>query len=212
MKEKENFKEYMLYGIKEKIAFKECVKNEILIILFSLPSIIIGVVDNVFGLLGILPIIFYLMFIYKLKKGQTIEGIRYILHNGVLSICFSFLFGLAGIEILLYLFEEKARVIVISAIVIGYILIILLYIYIIRKSIEKKNCSNTKKTKGGLFFTLCGIFGITVARVFLSDIDTRKAMELLCILCFFLSYLTLIGIFNIFKFQYLVKHKEMLER
>lgn len=49
-----------------------------------------------------------------------------------------------------------------------------------------------------------------MARTFLNDISNQKAMELLCILCFFLSYLMLIGIFNIYKFRYLMKHQEVL--
>lgn len=211
MPEKENYEAYMLYGIKENISFKKCIENEILIILLSLPSIIIGVKDNILGLLGILPIVFYFIFILKLKKGQVIEGIKYILHNGVFALCLSFVFGLAGMEILLYLFKGKERIIAISLIGIGYILVILLYSYIIRKLIEKKNYSNVKKAKGSSLLALCGVLGITVARVFLNDMDTRTAMQLLCILCFFMSYLVLLGIFNIVKFQYLTKHKEMLD-
>lgn len=212
MEENESFEEYMLYGIKEKISLKKCVENEILIILFSLPSIIIGVRSNILGMLVFLPIIFYLIFIFKSKKGQTIEGVWYILHNGVFSGCFSFIFALTGIEILFYLFEGKERRIVICMISLGYFFVILLYSYIIKKLMIKKDYCNTRKVKGKLFFILCGILGITVARVFLNAMDTRKALELLCIFCFFLSYLTLIGIFNIFKFQYLVKHQEILEK
>lgn len=55
-----------------------------------------------------------------------------------------------------------------------------------------------------------GILGVAVARTFLNDISNRKAWEILCILCFFLSYLTLIGIFNIYKYRYLMKHQEIL--
>jgi len=205
----ESFEKYMLYGIGEKISIKKCIENEILIILFSLPSVIIGVRDHILGLLVILPIVFYLIFIFKSQKGQAIEGVRYILHNGVFSGCFSFIFALTGIEILLYLFEGEKRNIIIGIIIAGYIFVILLYRYIIKKLIENKNGSNAKKVNGRFFFILCGIFGITVARIFLNDIETRKAMELLSVFCFFLSYLTLIGIFNIFKFQYLVKHTEI---
>ncbi|MBD5541643.1 MAG: hypothetical protein HDR00_10735 [Lachnospiraceae bacterium] len=212
MSEREKFEEYILYGIKEEIPFKKCIEYEILLILFSLPSVIMGIIDNMFGLLGILPVVFYLVFIIKAKKGQAIEGVRYILHNGVLLIFFSFIFGLLGIDILFYLFEGKKRGIMLCAVSMGYLFAILLYSYIIRKLIERKECNNTKKVNGGLFFTLCGVFGIMAARVLLKDMDQGKAMELLCILCFFLSYLTIVGIVGIFKFWYLIKHKELLNK
>lgn len=87
------------------------------------------------------------------------DGIRYILHEGVSSLCFSFIFGLLGIELLLYLFEGKERAIVISVIGMGYILVIILYNYIFRKLIKRNDFSNTKKTNVRLFSTLGGILG-----------------------------------------------------
>lgn len=208
MVEREKFDEYMLYGIKEKITLKKCIENEILILLFSLPSFFIGAGGILSWVLGALPFILYFIFIVKFQKARTIEGTFYILHNGVFAGCFSFIFALTGIEILLYLFQGKARNVVICIASIGYIVIILLYSYLIKKIIERKDCNGTKKVKGRIFFTLFGVLGITVARTFFDGMDTRKAMELLCVLCFFLSYVTLIGIFNIFKFLYLVKYIE----
>lgn len=212
MAERENFEEYMLYGIKEEISVKKCIEYEMLLVLFSLPSIVMGVKSNTLGLLGILPVIFYLVFVIKVKKGQVIKGAQYILHNGFWLLCFSFVFGLLGTDILFYLFEGKKRGIILCTISAGYIFAILLYSYIIRKQIKRKDCGNTKKVNEGIFFTLCGVFGITAARVLLKDMNQGKAIELLCILCFFLSYLTIVGIVGIFKYWYLMKHKELLDK
>lgn len=53
--------------------------------------------------------------------------------------------------------------------------------------------------------------GISTGKIFLQGMDDRSARELVCILSLFLSYLCLIGIFNIFKYKYLMEHKELLE-
>ncbi len=71
--------------------------------------------------------------------------------------------------------------------------------------VEGKKHTNEKKAKVEISASLGAILGYYGARTFLKDIGTVKALEIVCILCFLLSYLTLIGIINIFKFQYLKK-------
>lgn len=208
----ENFEKFILQGIEERISFRKCIENEMLIILFSLPLIVIERRNYIFLLLCLLPAILYLIFVIKVGKGKAIEGVQYILHNGVFSGSISLVFGLIGIDILIHLFSGKERNIIICVVSTGYVLMAILYGYIIKKLISMKEYNSLKNTNRRISFILCGIFGGVVARTFLNDISNQKAMELLCILCFFLSFLTLIGIFNIYKFRYLVKHQEILLR
>lgn len=208
MSEKENFEKYMLYGTDGSISLKKCIENEILIILFSLPLILIERSNPAFLILCICPAVSYLLFIIKFKKRKEIEGVQYILHNGIFSGCISFIFALAGIKLLFYLFNGKKRAIIICVVSGGYVLAGILYTYIIKRLI-KVEYDSLKKVNGSISVILCGILGGAIGRTFLSGVGNKRAMEILCILCFFLSYLTLIGIFNIFKFQYLVKHKEI---
>lgn len=56
--------------------------------------------------------------------------------------------------------------------------------------------------------SLGAILGYYGARTFLKGIGTIKALEIVCVICFLLSYLTLIGIINIFKYQYLKKQNK----
>lgn len=212
--EKENFKAYILYGINGKVTFEECIKNEVLIIIISLLLFVtIGRINKIFLVLGILPVFAYFISVLKLsKKGQIIEGVFYLLHMGIFAICFSYIFGLASIEIVYDLFGGNDRITIIGVIIIGYIAVIFLYKYIIRKLIEENAYgSNSKKLKGGLFFTTFGLLGISTGRIFLQGMDDKSARELLCILSLFLSYLCLMGIFNISKYKYLMEHKELLE-
>lgn len=148
MTEEEKFEKYMLYGADGKIPLKKCIEFELLLILFSLPliiSIFIGVTDNMFGMLGILPAIIYPIFIVKAKKGKAIEGSLCILHHGIGGVCFCFLLGLSGIEIVLYLFQGKERVIILCIVGAGYILSALSWLCLMRIAIEKMDSSNTKK-------------------------------------------------------------------
>lgn len=206
----ENYEKFILQGIEERISVRKCIENEILIILFSLPLIVIERHNYIFLLLCLLPAILYLVFVIKLGKGKAIEGAQYILHNGIFSVSISLLFGLIGIDILIHLFGGKERNIIICVVSVGYVLMAILYSYMIKKLINRKEYNSLKKANGRISVILCGVFGGAVARTFLNDISNQKAMELLCILCFFLSYLMLIGIFNIYKFRYLMKHQEVL--
>lgn len=154
MMEKENFKAYILYGINGKTTFNECIKNGVLIIFISLLLFVtIGRNNKIFLVLGILPIFVYFIATLKLsKKGQKIEGVFYLLHSGISLVCFSYIFALASIEIVYDLFDGSDRIIIIGVIVIGYIAVIFLCKYIIRKLIEENAYGgNSKKLMGGLF-------------------------------------------------------------
>lgn len=208
MSERDKYEEFVSYGINNKISVKECIKNESIIILFSLPLIIMGVTYNICGVLGIIPIVLYPIFVSKLKKGQTIEGIFCILHSGVFLGCISFLFALAGIGLALKIFQGQLRIIVICIVGAGYVLAGLLYKFMFIKMVEGKKYTNGKKAKVEISASLGAILGYYGARTFLKDIGPVKALEIVCVLCFLLSYLTLIGIINIFKFQYLKKQNK----
>lgn len=208
MSERDKFEEYISYGVNDKITLKECVKNELLIILFSLPSIIIGVTYNISGILGVLPVVLYPIFVIKLKKKQKIEGTFCILHNGILAGCISFIFALAGIEIVLNIFQGQLRIIVIGIVGVGYVLVGLLYRLMFIKKVEGKKHINEKKAKVKISSSIGAILGYFGARPFLKGIDQRKGLELVCVICFFLSFLSLIGITNIFRFQYIEKQNK----
>ena len=101
---------------------------------------------------------------------------------------------------------------IICVVAIGYILVFILYFYIIKHAIAKNSFSGLKRKQRKISFTLCGIFGMIVARNFLKDWDNRTIMETTCFLCFLFSYVALLGILNIFKYQYIKKHPEILDK
>ena len=205
--ERENVEEDMLYGIEKRITLKECIKNEVLIMFLSLLSLVFPVFvlerSDVLCILHILPIILHPIFIVKYRKN--------ILHNAVFIGCIFFIFTIIPIEMVFVLFQGKTRNIIICIVCVGYILIGILQGYLFKKLIKRagRNESNTEKLK--LFSGLGAILGITIAKTFLKDMDERKAMELVCVLLFFLSYIILFAILNLFKFYYLAKHNEKLK-
>lgn len=207
MRENDNLEEYMLYGVSEKMTLKKYIDNELTLIIFSVPLLIMGVTYNILGLFGVLPLIFYPLFIYliRCKKGKTIEGATYLLHNGVLSLGSSFIFALSGIEIILFLFEGRTRIILICIASIAYILVIFLCSLLQEKILKKKSAK-----RGNVKISACigAIVGFFVARALLKDIDKRKALELISFLYFSISYISLLGIFNIFKYQHIEKWRK----
>lgn len=216
--DKDNFKAYILYGINQKVTFDDCIKNGILILLLSALLIAIGIKKSIaFLFWGIVPILVYLLLVVKLRpkdknSGRKEEGLFYILHNGVFLVCLSYIFGLASIKALFYLVDENDRATMAVILIVGYIVVIVLYNYMIRKLIERNVYGDgEKKLKGGLFFSLFGILGIIIGRILINSMEQGKVGELVCTLLVFLSYICLIGIFNISKYKYIMGHKELLE-
>lgn len=94
----------------------------------------------------------------------------------------------------------------------GYIFVGILLGYTVKQLIRKKKYSLQKGGAGAVSgCALSGILGWSVARIFLKGADNGTAMGILCMFLFFLSYLSLIGIVNIFKYQYIAKHPEILD-
>lgn len=217
MSDKEEFEKFILYGIEGEILFKKCIENEIVLVLFFLLAYAVEIISErrnyVFLAVCVLPAIFYLISVITLGKGKRIAGIQYILQNGILVGGFSLLFGAIGFEILLCLFGGKERIIMICIAGIGYIFAIVLWGITIKQLIKKKKYSQQKGGTGTVSLWALGgsIIGVTVGRSFLKNVDNGTAMGIICMLFFFVSYLSLIGIVNIFKYQYIVKHPEMFE-
>ena len=215
MSEKEEFEKFILYGVEREIYFKKCIKNEMLLILpfcyFFVIEIISERRDYVFLTLCLLPALFHLISAVKLKKEDRIVGIYYILYNGIVAGCFSFLFGLIGFEILIHLFSGKEQIIMLCIASAGYIFVIILLSYILRQLIKKRKYSMQKGGTETVFLcVLSGACGGIVAKIFLKDADNGTAIGIVCMLSFFLSYLSLIGIVNILKYQYIVRHSKIL--
>lgn len=212
---KETFEQFILYGSEGSISVRKCIENEMLLTVFSLPLVVIERCNYIFLVLAIFPVVLYLVFLIKVGKGKAIEGIQCILHHGVFAVSFSLLFGLIGIDILIHLFDGKERNILICVVIGGYVLMIIFCMCIIRKYMRMKNCNGLKKANRNISFTLCalcGVLGMSVAKTFLQvqDIDNQQALETVCIICFFISYVCILGIFNLYKYRYLMKHKEIL--
>lgn len=204
----ESFEKYMLLGIERKIFARQYIEYEIFLILLSLPLIIVGHQCYLLLLPSVLPAIAHTFFIVKIGKGKKIEGVKSILYNGVLATCISWLFGLMGIVILSYLYDGKKRMIGLCIVGGGYFLLLFVYGCIVRKISRAKKAYHTEAI--GISFTLCGALGGTVASNLLNGASNQQMIEILYTICFFLSYISLLGVFNLYKFRYLMKHQEIL--
>ena len=133
-----------------KITIKKCVENEMLILLFSLPVIVIERRNIGVTILCILPALSYLISIIKLHKGKEIAGLQYILHNGIFAGCFTVIFALDGLEVLLYLFSGTERSIAIFIVSAGYVFMFMIWGFIVRQY-RKREYNKAKKIKGRSF-------------------------------------------------------------
>ena len=166
----------------------------------------------VFIILGILPSIIYLITVLRLGEEGTFKGVLNILHDGIFSVCLSYIFAMISLELAFHSFEEDERGLVICIMVLGYVSVILLYRHMITRNIKENVYGGEKeKIKGAPFFAIPGALGMIAGRIFLKNMDERSGTKLACILSLLLSFGFLIGIFNIYKYKYLMEHKELLE-
>lgn len=210
MVEKENIKIYMLHDIKEETVFMECIKNELAILLFTALVFVFSMKNIVFIILGILPSIVYLITVLSLHEEGTVKGISNILHNGIFALCASCIFAVLSLELVFRLFEEGERGLVIGMIVLGDIVTILLFRHIVKKNIEKNVFAGEKEKVRGIP-AVAAFLGMIAGKVFLKNEDERIGMKVACIISLLISFVFLTGVFEISKYKYLVKHKELLE-
>ena len=208
--EKDNIEQFMVDGIEKKISLKEFIRNEMVFIFLTLPCIFF-VSKGFFMILTLLPVIFYPISCIMIKKGRAIEGTAYFLHNGIAAVCLSFFFAVVGMAMLFSLFSGRERIATICIVIIGYFVSQYLYFLVIKRHIAKNNHSYSTKM-GGTFATLGAVLGISLGRAFLKDLDQDSILVLFCSLFFLCSYLASLGIINFFKYHYVMKHPEILDK
>lgn len=205
MLDKDEFEKFLLYGMDGNVSIKKCIENALLILFFSLPLLIWKWGNFVWLFLGILPFALHIISAIKLSTKGKIERENFILYNGIMAINFSLMFALLGIAICLYLFHGEKRIAVIGMLIIIYIIVILLYIYMIKRMIEKKAFSNAQQNNGIMYTSIFAGLGMLTARTFMSELSNDSAIKILCFCCFILSLAFLLGVVNIVKFYYIKK-------
>lgn len=209
--EKDEFREFIIRGIEGSMSKKDCIENTILLLFFSLPSIILGRNNIILIILALLPTIICIVDTAKTMEKGVIKGKFYILYLGILSTSFSLVCAMGGIWTLTFLVEEKYRWFAIMLVVAGYILAFVLYGCLTIYLIKKKAYSRMKHTNVTISATLFGVLGISTAKIFMGKVKAVSPLEVLCICSFFLSFLFLLGMGNLYKFWYIQNHEEILD-
>ncbi len=208
--DKDEFREFIIRGIEGSMSKKDCIENVILLLFFSLPSIILGRNNIILIILALLPTIICIVDIVKTMENGVIKGKFYILYLGILSTSFSLVCATGGIWTLIFLVEEKNRWFAMVFVVAGYILAFVLYGCLTIYLIKKKAYSRMKYTNGTISATLFGVLGISTAKIFMGKVKAVSPLEVICICAFFLSLLFLLGMGNLYKFWYIQTHDEIL--
>lgn len=216
MSDKEEFEKFILYGIEGETSLKDCIEGGIafllIFLLFTFIEYITERRNYVIMALGILSLLFYFISVFVLKRGRKIEGVHFILHNGIATGCCSFLFGLFGVEILLCSFDGKERILMICIAGAGYVFESILLYFVIKLQIKKRNYSRKKWRAGSAYASAAGaVLGISLAKTFFKNLDSGAAWGIVCILTFIVSYLAFIGTVSLYKYQYIVKHPKLLD-
>lgn len=209
--DKDEFREFIIRGIEGSVSKKDCIKGVITLLIFSLPSIIFGSDNIILIILALLPTIICIVDIAKTMENGVIKGKFYILYLGVMATSYSLLFTTCGIWTIIFLVEEKYRGLAMVLVVAGYVFSVVLYGCLVRHLIKKKAYSRMKYTNATISTTLFGALGIATAKIFMGRVEAVSPLEVICICSFFIAFLSLLGMGNLYKFWYIQTHEEILD-
>lgn len=207
------FEKFIMYGIERTASTDDLFKYGIIVILLSIPAIVIEAIGEgyVFCVLFLLPTVVYLISTCKLQQGGIIEGPRYILYTGIWSGCFSAVCALIGVDLFFHEFNGKERIVFLLIAIGSYIIVMALYGYMYKWTIRKKAYSNPRKKATIITPTVGAVLGVSLSRTLNRNLE-GKAVWLVPYVFLLISYLASAGVFNIYRFLYIVKHPKILDK
>lgn len=209
--DKDEFREFIIRGIEGSASKKDCIEFVIMLLFFSLPSIVLGRNNIILIILALLPTIISIVDIAKTMENGVIKGKFYILYLGVTATSFSLMLITGGIWILTFLIEEEYMGLAIVLVIVGYIFVSILYGCLVRYLIKKKAYSRMKYTNATISTTLFAALGISTAKIFMGKVKEISPLEVIGICIIILAFISLLGMGNLYKFWYIQTHEEILD-
>ena len=211
--DKDEFEAFIRFGIEGSVTRGSCVQTAIICYLF-LPLLLtfplILATQNVAVLLGLafLPFLLYVVSVIRLMKNGRIEGEYYLLYNGINAIGLTWILGMGGMGMLALAFEGRERILAIVAVCVVYILVLVGYTVWIIHLIRKKVYSSKKYTQTYIGTTAFAVMGTFAAPfiVGVCNIHNIPPALIASVCFFFVSFLGMLGIFNVYKFWYIRKY------
>lgn len=203
----EEFVEFLKYGLSGIVKKKDIWAIDCIMMFFSL---FLALADGYISLKwGIPSTIIVVTCIILTYTKEDVKGSKIFLVYGAWGSCFTLIFGLFGVRVLLPVLDKKKHFIFISILIIAYIMVTVMYISIIKHLIKKGAYKETRKTNGKMLCTIAGVGGISLAKTFVNSAGYERTIQIASICAFLMSFLSLLGVFNFYKYFYLKKLGEL---
>lgn len=201
----EKLKNFLLYGIENKIERKQIYKMDVLILFFS---IFMFVLSEDFKIGQIICALLVGTFIISTFSSKDIEGRIIFLIYGIWSLGFSLLFGIFGTILMLSTIKQIYYVEYLVVLGVLYVIMIMIFLFSIIYLIKKNTYEAVpvKKMAGGWCFLLLGICGIFAAKILSSSLGEEKMVQIGAICSYLLSFISILGCFNFAKYILIKKY------
>jgi len=200
---KEEFKDFLKYGIEQTIGKKQLLEVNFLLLLFTLVTMIIGRFSIMISAISVMTLISCCILTYS---KQEVTGKKVFWIYGIWSVSLSIEFALLGTCIILLIIDKKYYLQYGIILFLMYLVAFILYTAIIICLIRREAYKKLQQTNKRIPFILIGIFGISIAKIFAKNTGYKSILQIASICCYTFSVLALLGVFNLFKYYYLTKY------
>jgi len=210
---KKNEKDFLLFAMRI-MKRKEWIKSIIFYTVFLFPSIFAGKISIIAILSCVGVLLLYAIGVHRLFDGNgIIKGHNIFLCYAIDAICLTCTFLIPGFRIQLLITPEKYKWLVIILILLGVIVLIGIYALIVKQLTQKGAYSKVKTVQRNISFAFFGVLGMVFARFFLNSVQLtgQAIIQIVVILLFVLSGLSLLGVINLYKYYAIKSNKELLK-
>lgn len=205
----EKLNDFLAYGMDSKIEKKQIYNMDGVI---SFITFLVFVINEIYG--GAMwarvgCVLFPLSFIIFTFTRRDVTGKKIFWIYGIWGIGFSILFGVIGTIFMFLIIDKKYYITYLGIMVILYIIVLCIYISIICYLIKKEiySSKSSKKLMGGWCFLLCGIAGMSFAKILGMNTSQEKIIQIVSVLSYLISLISVLGSLNMIKY-FMIKRRE----
>lgn len=209
MKLSEKTKNFILYGIENKIERKEIYKFDGAILFLCFLAMFIADSTPSPSFYRIFLILFYVVFVIATFSKSDVTGEKTFWIHGIQGLGMSILFGWFGTILMFSTLEKEDYSSYMAILLIVYIISAIAYTCLVMFLIKKDiyNSDSNKKVMGGWSFVCFGMLGISVAKIMSSKIPYISMIRIAGLGFYVLSLLCLMSIIFFVKYFLIKKYK-----
>jgi hypothetical protein len=147
----------------------------------------------------------------KFDHNKIIRGYNIFLHHGMLGLCTTSAFIMAGIRILFIVYPAQYHMIILLIVLLVVAFVFSCYVIMVDYLIKKDRYHNVKAAQGGVLLLSFAALGMGFGRSFLNSINNETALKILVVCLFGLASLYLLGTLGLYKYYHIIRNPELIK-